>query len=230
MFSIKKITLVVSGWLLLAIFSVVVIHASVSYRVGTGQTIRVDEQGVCQEIMNSGSQNLFIPTNTLNEWLLFRQNKPSYISLSECTTNLVYNVHTDIQCIATGGNVVDDGAGNKMCKFTASSCLSGWAQYNNWSSTNQTSVNYVNEVALGTSCGTGDRSNPTQVCRLSTSLCESGNHTWGDIARESRFCPGSQVQVRNWGAAHYSFCVVTADCTGATNATVNATITQIGCY
>ncbi|MES2966453.1 MAG: hypothetical protein V4668_01545 [Patescibacteria group bacterium] len=49
------------------------------------------------------------------------------------TTNwLVNNQHSESQCASLSGSVVTEG-GVKFCRFNATSCPSGWAQYQLWS-------------------------------------------------------------------------------------------------
>lgn len=232
MLLIKKMTFIFLGWLLLAIFSMAVIHAAASYRAGVGQTVTVNEQGTCKKVTNSGSQDIFIPTNTSNEWSLFITNRPSYVLLNDCVINLVYNIHTDIQCSSSGGTVVDDGAGNKMCKYTAVSCPSGWTQYNNWSTTINASSSYNNGTCTTTNSATG-RGVPIYraTCGLSPVTCSVTGHTWNNTGIESNSCSG--------GGATYYYNSRTGDtscgsggpysCNG-TNTTVSATRTETGCY
>lgn len=42
------------------------------------------EHGVCKTYASSTSTGVFVPTKTLNEWALFRTNKPSHITLNDC--------------------------------------------------------------------------------------------------------------------------------------------------
>lgn len=137
------------------------------YRISVSQTQLVNEQGVCQKVTNNGNQDIFIPTNTSNEWSLFRQNKPSYISLAECY--LINNNHTEADCTNSGGGVVDDGGGNKMCKFNGGSCPGGWTQNGSWSET-------ANKYCKGGSIDL--------VC-LSGADCNTGSHGFSNTGRES---------------------------------------------
>lgn len=82
---IKKISLL--SLISLAIFAYLVVYAATSYRSDPNSTITVNEQGTCKSITQGNSgKSYFIPTNTSNEWSLFRQNKPSDVSLGECYT------------------------------------------------------------------------------------------------------------------------------------------------
>ena len=55
------------------------------YRVGTTKTA-ITAQGVCKNVTCTGGQDIFVPTNSLNEWNFFQANKPAYVTLAECTT------------------------------------------------------------------------------------------------------------------------------------------------
>ncbi len=62
---------------------------------------------------NSGSSDVFIPTNTSNEWSLFRLNKPAYVSLAGCI-------------VIVGNNMdnVSPGTCNGHCSNIGKTCLS----------------------------------------------------------------------------------------------------------
>ena len=55
------------------------------YRVGATKTT-ITAQGVCKGVTCTGGQDIFVPTNSANEWNLFLANKPSYVTLGECVT------------------------------------------------------------------------------------------------------------------------------------------------
>jgi hypothetical protein len=58
---------------------------SSGYQVPAGATnFKVTSSSGCQAVTNSGSADIFVPTNTANEWATFLANKPSYVSLSSC--------------------------------------------------------------------------------------------------------------------------------------------------
>ena len=67
----------------------------VYYRVNSGETKKIDEHGICKEVTNGGSKDIFIPTKTQAEWESFINNAPSEISLSEC------GISVRIECSAT---------------------------------------------------------------------------------------------------------------------------------
>jgi hypothetical protein len=59
-----------------------------SYRVNRGETVPVDEPDLCQQVTNNGPSDLFIPTNTADEWSRFRESVNNGlvpgVSLSDC--------------------------------------------------------------------------------------------------------------------------------------------------
>lgn len=74
--------------ILLFVFSLSFIHvakANTSYSVLAGQTITIDEHGICKKITNSGSRNIFVPTKSISEWSSFLSNSPTGINLSNCS-------------------------------------------------------------------------------------------------------------------------------------------------
>lgn len=163
---IKKISLL--SLISLAIFAYLVVYAATSYRSDPNSTITVNEQGTCKTVTNSGGsgRSYFIPVNTSNEWNLFRQNKPSDVSLGECY--LVNNNHTEADCTNLGGSVVDIGGGNKICKLSGGSCPGGWTQYNSWSET-------ANKYCTGRSIHF--------MCKSDAS-CNTGSHGFSNTSQE----------------------------------------------
>lgn len=146
--------------------------------------------------------------------------------------NLVNGIHTNIQCSAAGGTVVDDGTGNKMCRFATASCPATWTKYNNWSTTSVNSNTYYNETC-GTSCGK----------QLAT--CSSGSHIWSNKSPESLSCTGAQTGIYTPDNLRVPYSCASVpvpwypcdlgsecggDCSGATNTSATATIAEIGCY
>ena len=61
--------------------------AADSYRVNAGDTVMIDEHGICRMVTNNNSQDIFVPTrtgpNAPNEWPQFIANAPN-ITLSPC--------------------------------------------------------------------------------------------------------------------------------------------------
>ncbi|MEK7203430.1 MAG: hypothetical protein AAB653_03875, partial [Patescibacteria group bacterium] len=109
--------------------------------------------------------------------------------------------HTETDCANAGGEVVDDGQGNKMCRFNTSSCLSGWTQYQNWSET----------IAGGYeefSCDCGSYCNS----------CSVEGHNWGNKAIEY-YDPGNDCNIFNG-----------QECESISCGGCYSTQTRIGCY
>jgi len=130
-----------------------------------------------------------------------------------------------------------------MCKFSASSCPSGWNQYNAWSTTQSQSSSYTNEVVSGT-CVPGCilLGATVQTCGTSSANCVTSAHAWSNHAVESNTCVGAELQREGWSSV-YDYpplcpfyppyapsCGAFAACTGATSVTPTSTITEIGCY
>jgi hypothetical protein len=74
-------------------------------------------------------------------------------------------LHTEDQCTATGGTVIDAGGVN-VCQFEGASCPAGWMQYDSWSST-------ASRTCTGGRCG------------YTASQCTTGQHTWADRGLET---------------------------------------------
>lgn len=72
--------------ILIVAFSIGGVYAAQNYSVGGGQTVLIDEHGVCQNVVNNGGQTLFVPTNTADEWSSFRSYAPS-VTLNTCAIN-----------------------------------------------------------------------------------------------------------------------------------------------
>ena len=79
--------------------------------------------------------------------------------------DLVMAVHSSAQCAGSGGTIVDDGNGNKFCRFSSSACPSGWMQYSQWSQTTNVQFWY---------CNPQDYTDNT------------GGHSWSDTATECK--------------------------------------------
>lgn len=59
-----------------------------SYKVNAGNTVNINEWGVCRRVTNAGGwPAVFIPTNSSAEWTTFISKKPSHISLNNCLPN-----------------------------------------------------------------------------------------------------------------------------------------------
>jgi len=107
------------------------------YRGYTSQNIIVDEQSVCKSITNTGNKDVFIPTKTSNEWSLFRQNKPAYITLGDC-----------YYCSQNSQTYSDQTTCNSACLETAN-CTQ------NCSTTTNIFDVYSNDVSQCASCSKG---------------------------------------------------------------------------
>lgn len=77
------------GFILIT-FGVLIVGALVNaaqyYRVNNGTTVTINEWSVCKKVTNSTGKDIFVPTNTSNEWNQFRTYFPSGISLGNCDT------------------------------------------------------------------------------------------------------------------------------------------------
>ena len=116
---------------------------------------------------------------------------------------LINNAHTGAQCLSVGGSIVAAGGGNSFCKFSGSSCPSGWSRYLNWSTT----------IGGGTFCNENGDFTGGAGCSPQSNCCSLGDHPWSNIALERCTHKNSQY------------------CTGCCDTYSNtATITEIGCY
>jgi hypothetical protein len=93
----------------IVLFAVVVKAVNDSYRINKTASSIINEQGSCRGVTNnSATYDYFIPTKTLTEWNLFKQNKPADVSLNSCyqcpTTSSVYDNQTTCNnaCTQTG--------------------------------------------------------------------------------------------------------------------------------
>ena len=82
---IKRYILTIVIILGIILFALVVKAVNDSYRINKTVSLIINEQGSCKSVTNNSATNdYFIPTKTLNEWNLFKQNKPSDVSLGSC--------------------------------------------------------------------------------------------------------------------------------------------------
>lgn len=118
---------------------------------------------------------------------------------------LVFGQHTSSQCTSLGGSVVSDSSGEQFCRFNQNSCPSGWAQYQNWSTTRNKEC--------------GDASH--YLCRSAMfgvpNDCDTGSHNWSNSSPEQ--C-AYNTSTRNYGP---DYCIRSAG-------TCTARVTEIGCY
>ena len=157
--------------------------------------------------------------------------------------NLLNAIHTSAQCYDLGGTLVDDGTGKKMCKFSSSSCLSGWVQHLNWSTTTGETKPYNNESCSGyyVDCTRGCLIGKAS-CPLSTSQCVPNTHNFGNIPLETSItCSGTETgYYENGGTCGHNMGQMFQSCSnngggwrqcsGATTVTVTSAISEIGCY
>lgn len=130
-----------------------------------------------------------------------------------CTPNvpvsgigLVNAKHTKHDCSGLGGSVMSDSAGKGFCKFNATSCPTGWTQYNGWS-------NWVGASAQGNDDHKG-------IC-VSNPNCYGIDCSYPSIGF-SEWAPFQSCQV---GDCHFDGCS-----RYHTYRTINASRSQIGCY
>lgn len=120
---------------------------------------------------------------------------------------LVMNVHNQAACTAAGGTVTPSDVSFPMCKFSASSCPSGWTQYKSYATLGPTTC-YI--------------PGPTSGCYGSSGAypctTTSSGFVNGPTASTCTYCAGSSVP-----CGEYACCTCYATtCTSAT--------TEIGCY
>lgn len=93
-------------------------------------------------------------------------------------TLLAGGTHTDVNCCGVGGAMTSIGNGNYVCKISGTNCPSGWAQYQNWTTT--MSVIYSGAFYTPYLCGV-DASCGSCV----TSTGNTNSHAFSNIAVES---------------------------------------------
>lgn len=163
----KKINFIY--FLLLFISSIFIVYAaSQYYQINSGAEVTVDEHEVCKKVTNNNAKSLFVPTNTAGEWQAFRDNAQG-VSFQACGVYLVNGIHTESECTDNGGSVVSDGSGNDFCRFSLSSCPSGWSQYEDWSTTES------KYCKIDDFC----------TCCIHDMQCTTGEHSWSNSIRES---------------------------------------------
>lgn len=116
--------------------------------------------------------------------------------------------HSRKNCTDAGGELVDIGLANPVCRFNAASCPSSWTQFNNWSTNTEVICNYCSYYAwiyAGAGC----------TCNA-TASCTAAGSAWGD------------------GRASCAVPSMTCSDAGGTKSvggyTCWPTTTQIGCY
>lgn len=89
----KKVIIVF--FILLAL--VIIVFAADYYRINSGDGQLIDEHNQCRIVSNGGSNDIFVPTKTSQEWEDFRNNAPGSISFSSCIQD---------PCGGCGGNEI----------------------------------------------------------------------------------------------------------------------------
>ena len=139
-----------------------------SYAIANGTSQCITEHGVTRYVTNVNcGATIFISALTAAEWTSFYTYYPACVTVaSSCCTLLVNSVptHTNCLCTSLGGTVASDGTYN-MCKF-ATSCPSGWTQYQNWCSTTAVTTS-------GTACSYG-------CCYGVTNTVTNPGHGWSN--------------------------------------------------
>lgn len=65
------------------------VQAADSYTIANGANTNISEHSVCQKVTNATGRSIMVPTKASAEWLSFRNNPPSGVTLGACL-NLVY--------------------------------------------------------------------------------------------------------------------------------------------
>ncbi len=94
---IKYSTLLKTTVLTIFLFPIIVSAINTNatgYKIRAGEHQEIDVHGICKDVINDSDVTtnpviIFVPTKTAEEWSLFRDNKPSYVSLADCTTSVV---------------------------------------------------------------------------------------------------------------------------------------------
>lgn len=120
---------------------------------------------------------------------------------------LVMNVHNQAACTTAGGTVTPSDVSFPMCKFSASSCPSGWTHYKSYQNYGPTTC-YVPAPTSGCYGASG-----AYPCTTASSGFMNG-----PTASTCQYCAGSSVPCGDYGCCT---CYVT---------TCTAAITEIGCY
>lgn len=115
--------------------------------------------------------------------------------------------HSRTQCTSAGGILVTDpNYANPICRFTASSCPSGWAQFNSYSTNTTATCSWCSGWQVGSQgCNCGGYSS-----------CTATGNAWGNLHNS---CNVPSTICSDAGGTHTS-----------TGYTCWATTTQIGCY
>ncbi len=122
---LKSFILITFGVLIVG----VLVNAAQSYRVNNGATVTIDEWDICKKVTNNTGKDIFVPTNSSNEWNQFRTYYPTGISLGDCCLAVGSTCSVSGDCCSGYCYVDADGdryapaTGTKTCR--ASSQLTG---------------------------------------------------------------------------------------------------------
>jgi len=138
---------------------------------------------------------------------------PSCIASRSTPASLVNFAHTEVDCVAAGGEVVDTAVTYKQCRFNAAVCPSGWTKYLSWTTTTSTYETYPGCP----SCT--PYSNGARYCSgaIATEIVPIG-HAWANLAPETAsYWPGFVY----YASGYWTQCSA---------GTFTAPISQVGCY
>ncbi len=138
---------------------------------------------------------------------------PSCIASRSTPASLVNFAHTEVDCVAAGGEVVDTAVTYKQCRFNAAACPSGWTKYLSWTTTTSTYETYPGCP----SCT--PYSNGARYCSgaIATEIVPIG-HAWANLAPETAsYWPGFVY----YASGYWTQCSA---------GTFTAPISQVGCY
>lgn len=138
---------------------------------------------------------------------------------------LVNNRHTKTECFDDGGELwtVDT---TKFCKFSGSSCPSGWNPYDNWSETKSTTSTFTEAYCSGNAqvaivsdvyFSMKPSFSPTMCYYSDTLTCTTGEHAFSNKAAETNTCQSASVTCGQTNCSVYSSSPV-------------AQIVAVGCY
>jgi hypothetical protein len=170
---------------------------------GSSSPINLTYSAVCKEggyVVGSKTTICFLSQCSSDYCAKIGEKVQAYCCYPDSFVFLYSKKHTPLECTNSGGTVESNGS-ESFCRFSNSSCPSGWTQYNNYSKT-------VANTCSGT----------TGACtNLNPRVCTTGYHEWSNIVAET--C-SYYNQARNF----------VCPSTGARPLTCTAKISQIGCY
>lgn len=116
------------------------LYASDGSSVPSTATQSITAFGVCKKVTNTSptGKTVYVPTQSAAEWTSFYSNPPAGVAIGSCVQYLYGGIHTDVDCAAIGGNVVQIGS-DLLCNYPASTCPSGWTAYGEYTITQSVS-------------------------------------------------------------------------------------------